>query len=209
NLALTRGLLIVNAIGNEGPKEGSIGAPADAPAAVTVGAVNSQGVLAAFSSVGPTYDRRVKPDVVAPGVGVITAVARTYDRYAPLNGTSLAAPLVAGCAALVLSAHPDWGPEMVRDAIAMSASRADRPDNRYGWGIVNARDAVLYPLIEGRVTDATTREPIGGAAVRWVAAGAAEGGAEAGTVQTDATGAYVIPNLPRGSYTITVTRQGY
>ena len=90
---------------------------------------------------------------------------------------------------------------MVRDASAMSASRADRPDNRYGWGIVNARDAVLYPLIEGRVTDATTREPIGGASVRW--------GAVEGIVQTDSTGAYVIPNLPRGSYTITVTKQGY
>ena len=215
NLALTRGLLIVNAIGNEGPKEGSIGAPADAPAAVSVGAVNSAGVLAGFSSVGPTYDRRMKPDVVAPGVGVITAVARTYDRYAPLSGTSLAAPLVAGCAALVLSAHPDWGPEMVRDAIAMSASRAERPDNRYGWGLVNARDAVLYPLIEGKVTDSTTREAIVGATVRWRAEAGAERamerdstGAE-GTVETDSTGAYVIPNLPRGSYTITVTKPGY
>jgi len=223
NLALTRGLLIVNAIGNEGPKEGSVGAPADAPAAVSVGAVNSAGVLAGFSSVGPTYDRRVKPDVVAPGVGVITAVARTYDRYAPLNGTSLAAPLVAGCAALVLSAHPDWGPEMVRDAIAMSASRADRPDNQYGWGIVNARDAVLYPLIEGKVTDSTTRETIGGATVRWRAAAGGEGaagtdstrgdsageGAGEGAAETDSTGAYVIPNLLQGSYTITVTKAGY
>ncbi len=215
NLALTRGLLIVNAIGNEGPKEGSIGAPADAPAAVSVGAVNSAGVLAGFSSVGPTYDRRVKPDVVAPGVGVITAVARTYDRYAPSSGTSLAAPLVAGCAALVLSAHPDWGPEMVRDAIAMSASRADRPDNRYGWGLVNARDAVLYPLIEGKVTDSTTREAIVGATVRWRANAGAERAVEGdstgeeGAVETDSTGAYVIPNLPRGSYTITVTKPGY
>jgi subtilisin family serine protease len=215
NLALTRGLLIVNAIGNEGPKEGSIGAPADAPAAVSVGAVNSAGVLAGFSSVGPTYDRRVKPDVVAPGVGVITAVARTYDRYTPLSGTSLAAPLVAGCAALVLSAHPDWGPEMLRDAIAMSASRAERPDNQYGWGIVNARDAVLYPLIEGKVTDSTTREAIGGATVRWRAEVGAERAVERdstgaeGAVEADSTGAYVIPNLPRGSYTITVTKAGY
>ncbi len=216
NLALARGLLIVNAIGNEGPNEGSIGAPADAPGAVTVGAVNSIGGLAGFSSVGPTYDLRVKPDVVAPGVGVITAVARTYDRYAPLNGTSLSAPLVAGCAALVLSRHPDWGPEMVRDAIAMSASRAERPDNRYGWGIVNARDAVLYPLIEGRITDSTTREPLKGATVRWEllwSAGptdAAESDSPPrGSVETDSTGAYVIPNLPRGTYTITVSKAGY
>ncbi len=233
NLALERGILIVNAIGNEGQKEGSIGAPADAPGAITVGAVNGIGNLAGFSSVGPTYDRRVKPDVVAPGVGVLTAKARTYDGYARLNGTSFSAPLVAGCAALVLSRHPDWGPEAVRDAIAMSASRAERPDTRYGWGIVNARDAVLYPLLEGTVTDSITREPLANAAVRWEPIAGPEkepivgpeaeqivgpkaespeatgDSPERGSVETDSTGAYVIPSLPRGTYTITVSRQGY
>jgi subtilisin family serine protease len=216
NLALTRGLLVLNAIGNEGPKEGSIGAPADAPGAISVGAVNGIGNLAGFSSVGPTYDRRTKPDVVAPGVGVFTAVARTYDHYARLNGTSFSTPLVAGCAALVLSAHPDWGPEAVRDALAMSASRAGQPDNQYGWGIVNARDAVLYPLLEGTVTDAVTRERLPGAAVRWEPlagsprAPAATGESPVtGSVLTDSTGAYVIPNLARGTYAITVSKAGY
>jgi subtilisin family serine protease len=216
NLALSRGVLVVNAIGNEGPKEGSIGAPADAPGAISVGAVNGIGNLAGFSSVGPTYDRRVKPDVVAPGVGVLTAKARTYDQYARASGTSFSAPLVAGCAALVLSAHPDWGPEAVRDALAMSASRAERPDNQYGWGIVNARDAVLYPLLEGRVTDSITREALAGAEVRWEpAAGPHAAGSTAaeskasGSVPTDSTGAYVIPNLPRGTYEITVSKPGY
>ena len=223
NLALTRGVLVVNAIGNEGPKEGSIGAPADAPGAISVGAVNGIGNLAGFSSVGPTYDRRTKPDVVAPGVGVFTALARTYDRYARVSGTSFSAPLVAGCAALVLSAHPDWGPEAVRDALAMSASRADQPDDRYGWGIVNAREAVLYPLLEGTVTDSITRERLPGATVRWEPAGgsprptaggnageAAPGESPAiGSVLTDSTGAYVVPNLPRGTYAITVSRPGY
>jgi subtilisin family serine protease len=222
NLALTRGVLVVNAIGNEGPKQGSIGAPADAPGAISVGAVNGIGNLAGFSSVGPTYDRRVKPDVVAPGVAVFTALARTHDRYVRVNGTSFSTPLVAGCAALVLSAHPDWGPEAVRDALAMSASRAGQPDNQYGWGIVNARDAVLYPLLEGTVTDSITRERLPGATVRWepaqsprAAAGANAGGAESGespasgSVLTDSTGAYVIPNLPRGTYAITVSKGGY
>ncbi len=225
NLALARGVLVVNAIGNEGPKQGSIGAPADAPGAISVGAVNGIGNLAGFSSVGPTYDRRVKPDVVAPGVGVFTALARTYDQYMRANGTSFSAPLVAGCAALVLSAHPDWGPEAVRDAIAMSANRADRPDNQYGWGIVNVRDAVLYPLLEGRVTDSVTREALAGATVRWepVAGSprvAPNGSAPSqetapgespanGEVRTDSTGAYVIPSLPRGTYAITVSMPGY
>ena len=216
NLALSRGLLIVNAIGNMGAVEGSIGAPADAPSAISVGAVNGIGNLARFSSVGPTYDRRVKPDLVAPGVGIFTALARTYDRYVALSGTSFSTPLVAGCAALVMQRHPDWGPEMVRDALMMSASRAERPDNRYGWGIVNARDAVFYPLIEGRVTDANTREPLRGATVRWEPQGSVDslGAASSdspprGSVETDSTGAYVIPNLPRGIYAIHVSKPGY
>jgi subtilisin family serine protease len=201
NLALERGLLIVNASGNEGVK--GIGAPADAPGAVTVGAVNGIGALTGFSSVGPTYDGRVKPDVVALGSQVYAALARTWDRYTRISGTSFSAPLVAGCAALVLSRHPDWGPETVREALAMSANRADRPDNQYGWGIVNARDAVLYPLLEGTVSDSITREPIPGATVRWSAT------AKSGAVETDSTGAYVIPNLDRGTYSITVSKPGY
>jgi len=209
NLAFERGLLIVNAIGNEGPREGSIGAPADAPGAISVGAVNGIGNVTTFSSVGPTYDRRMKPDVVALGSAVWSAQARTWDRYAPVSGTSFAAPLVAGCAALVLSRHPDWGPEAVRDALTMSASRADRPDNQYGWGIVNARDAVLYPLLEGTVTDSITREPIQGAAVRWSSAAGGNTHEANGSVDTDSTGAYVIPNLPPGSYTMTVSKPGY
>jgi subtilisin family serine protease len=138
-----------------------------------------------------------------------------------LNGTSFSAPLVAGCAALVLSAHPDWGPEAVRDALAMSASRAGQPDDRYGWGIVNARDAVLYPLLEGTITDSITREPLPGATVRWkpvagspraaAGASAAEPGESpaSGSVLTDSTGAYLIPSLPRGTYAISVSKPGY
>ena len=216
NLALSRGLLIVNAIGNEGQSAGSIGAPADAPGAISVGAVNGIGNLAGFSSVGPTYDRRVKPDVVAPGVAVLTAAGRTRDAYARVNGTSFSTPLVAGCVALIMERHPDWGPEMVRDAITMSASRAERPDNRFGWGLVNAREAVLYPLIEGVVTDFDTREPLQGATVRWEPAGsvdsldaAASDSPPRGSVETDSAGTYVIPNLPRGSFRITVSKAGY
>jgi subtilisin family serine protease len=165
--------------------------------------VNGIGVLTGFSSVGPTYDRRTKPDVVALGSQVYAAKARTWDEYIRQSGTSFSAPLVAGCAALVLSRHPDWTPEEVRDALTMSADRADRPDNQYGWGIVNARDAVLYPLIEGRVTDSITHEPIAGASVTWTR------GNERGVAETDSTGAYVLPNLPRGGYIIRIAKPGY
>ena len=193
-----------------------LGAPADAPGVIAVGAVDAQGRIARFSTVGPTWDRRVKPDLSAMGVQVTHATARTRDRYGRGNGTSYAAPLAAGCAALVLQAHPDWGPETAREALQMSADRAASPDNRYGWGIVNVRDAIIYPQIEGRVTDLHTHEPLARARVAWEPAGPdGAGGAPPGDspprgeVRVDSTGAYVIPNLPRGAYRLRVSADGY
>jgi subtilisin family serine protease len=216
NLALERGLLVFNSIGNQGPREGRMGAPADAPGVVSVGAVDADGRLAGFSTVGPTWDRRVKPELSALGVQVTHARARTRDRYGRGNGTSYATPLTAGCAALVMQAHPDWGPEMVREALLMSADRAASPDNRYGWGIVNVRDAIVYPQIEGRVTDLHTHEPAAGARVAWEPAGAVDSLGAApgdapprGAVRADSLGCYLIPNLPRGTYRLLVSADGH
>lgn len=214
NLALEHGVLIFNSIGNQGPDERTLSPPADAPGVIAVGAVDWNGQLTNFSSTGPTWDGRVKPDLVAMGSGVTHAAARTRDRYGRGGGTSYSTPLVAGCAAIVLSAHPDWGPEAVRDALVMSGNRAANPDNRYGWGVPNVRDAVLYPLVEGRVTDKATREPLGGARIAWEgvvdSSRAAPGDSPArGSTVTDSTGSYVIPNLPAGSYRMRVEAAGY
>jgi len=216
NLAFDRGLFLVNSIGNQGPREGTLGAPSDAPGVIAVGSVDWNGQISRFSSRGPTWDRRVKPDLVAMGSGVSMVTARSRDRYGRGSGTSYAAPLVAGCAALVLSAHPDWGPEAVRDALVMSGDRAAMPDSRYGWGVPNARDAILYPLIEGRVTDALTREPIALARVSWEPAGPVDSTRAApgdspprGVARADSTGAYVVPNLPPGVYRLRVNAEGY
>ncbi|HKQ18310.1 MAG TPA: carboxypeptidase-like regulatory domain-containing protein, partial [Candidatus Eisenbacteria bacterium] len=82
----------------------------------------------------------------------------------------------------------------------------------------NARDAILYPLIEGTITDAHTREPIFGASVSWEPAGpgsvdsafaAAGDSPPRGAVRTDAGGAYVIPNLPPGTYRLRIKADGY
>jgi len=142
NLAWERGVVLLNSAGNHGPKPETLGAPADAPGTLTVGAVSLAGRIVPFSSRGPTADGRIKPDVVAPGSGVLVASAGSLDRYHRGSGTSYSTPLVAGLAALVVEAHPDWGPEAVREAIVMSADRSDRPANDYGWGIPNARDAI-------------------------------------------------------------------
>ena len=206
----------MNSMGNYGPKERSLSPPADAPDVIAVGAVDWNGTLSRFSSIGPTWDSRVKPDLVAMGSGVTVARDRTRDRYNRAGGTSYSAPLIAGCAAIVMSAHPDWGPEAVRDALVMSADRASRPDPRYGWGVPNVRDAILYPFLEGRMTDFNTHEPIQNARVSWEPVGAVDSTHAApsdsplrGEMRADSTGAYVIPNLPAGTYRLRATAPGY
>ncbi len=216
NLAFERGVLVFNSIGNQGPDERTLSPPSDSPDVIAVGATNWNGRLTGFSSLGPTWDGRVKPDLVAMGSGVAHVIPRSRDRYGSGAGTSYSTPLVAGCAAIVLSAHPDWGPEMVRDALVLSGDRAGSPNNRYGWGIPNVRDAIFYPFVDGRVTDGRTREAIARATVAWEPAGAVDSLAAApgdspprGSVVTDSTGAYVVPNLPPGRYRLRVSAEGY
>ena len=140
------GMLVVTAAGNERHNSvwgGYIIAPADADSIITVGAVDAKGELAGFSGHGPTSDGRTKPEVVAQGVGVHCGSTGT-DAYTTASGTSLSTPLVAGCAALLLEAHPTWTPDDVRKAFMATASHADSPDNDYGWGIPDLLGATKY-----------------------------------------------------------------
>ena len=144
-IAARRGVTVVQSTGNEGSSGiGTLIVPSDADSIVSVGAVNFSNELASFSSVGPTNDGRIKPDVVAPGVAVYYAHLSSPQSYARANGTSLSAPLAAGVAALVRSARPELTPIQVREALRETADRADSAGSRYGWGLVNAWEAVLY-----------------------------------------------------------------
>jgi serine protease AprX len=141
--AASLGIVVVNAAGNYRHTTGHISAPADGDSVITVGAVDSTGILASFSSPGPTYDGRIKPDVCAQGVDTRCAVGgqlatRSPTGYGRAGGTSLSTPLVAGVAALLLEIHPEWGPWDVINALRSTASQNENPDNDYGWGIVNA-----------------------------------------------------------------------
>ncbi len=137
NLATSYGIVVCNAMGNEGSGYGTLIAPADAFEILSCGAVNSSGDIAGFSSHGPTYDGRIKPEVCARGVSTYCASAGGTMNYSYVNGTSLSTPIIGGCAALYLSIYPTMTPQAVRLALMETASRADNPDNTYGWGIVN------------------------------------------------------------------------
>lgn len=138
------GVIVVTAMGNEGNTVGSILAPADADSIISAGAVNADKKLAGFSSIGPTNDGRTKPDVCALGVAVYCATRDSTQTYTRASGTSLSTPLTAGVASLVISARPELTPLQVRDALRNSASQAANPDNRLGWGVLDAWEAVLY-----------------------------------------------------------------
>ncbi|MBC7187732.1 MAG: S8 family serine peptidase, partial [Calditrichaeota bacterium] len=145
DIAVSRGVVVVNSAGNEGNSAWRyIIAPADGDSVIAVGAVNSSGVLASFSSRGPTADGRTKPDVVAMGVGVYMAGPVHATDFRIGSGTSFSCPLVSGVVALMLDAHPYLTPMQVLEALRETADRAQAPDNDYGWGLVDAWKALLY-----------------------------------------------------------------
>jgi hypothetical protein len=158
-IAARNGVVVVNSMGNEaGTAWKFLTSPADADSIISVGAVNSLGNYAAFSSIGPTGDGRTKPDVVAHGVGTYCAIppGKVTPYTNTSQGTSLSAPLVAGVAAMLLSARPELTPVQVRDALRNTASNASSPNNTIGWGVVNAYSALLYHgMVTGTDPDIT------------------------------------------------------
>jgi len=143
--AVKVGIVVVTAAGNSG---GDISwpyiiSPGDCDTAITVGAVDSSGVLAGFSSRGPTSDGRIKPDVCAQGVRTVGAGLADSATYITAAGTSCSTPLIGAAVALILSAHPQLTPLQVRNALRATASQANAPDTAYGWGIARAMDAAL------------------------------------------------------------------
>jgi serine protease AprX len=156
-IAARKGVVVVTAMGNEGSmpmglhKDSTLVSPADADSIISVGAAASDGELASFSGCGPTADGRIKPEVVAQGMAVYWADGTTTSDYGYVQGTSCSTPLVAGAAALILSAHPELTPMQVREALLrtavpsafMTTQNTVYPNNYYGWGFVDARAAAL------------------------------------------------------------------
>ena len=165
--AASRGIVVVNAMGNEGQSSWQkMIAPADAEGVVTVGAVDSTGHRASFSSKGPTFDGRIKPDVVAMGVAVRVVNPASTDGYIRINGTSFSTPLTAGLVALLLEAQPDWTPGQILAALQTTASQSTAPDTLIGYGVVNGRNALAtVPTVS--VTDFSLTNDLDGVLLEW------------------------------------------
>ncbi|HAY32607.1 MAG TPA: S8 family serine peptidase [Ignavibacteria bacterium] len=146
DIAVSKGIVVVISAGNDGfnPDHNTLGAPADGKKVITVGAVNLGKLRAGFSSVGPTADGRIKPEVMALGISNYTAFpgAGNVGYLNSSSGTSLACPMVAGVCAIMLSANPLLTPDDVKQILLSSSERNGQPDNLTGWGVVNALSAV-------------------------------------------------------------------
>ena len=140
DLAAKKGILVVNSAGNSGNGVWKyIVAPADADSVMAVGATNTSGTIASFSSYGPSSDGQVKPNVVTAGAGII--VAGTNSQPAFNSGTSFSCPNMAGLSACLWQGFPEVNNMKIIDAIQKSAHKFSSPDDRYGYGIPNMKTA--------------------------------------------------------------------
>lgn len=134
-MASERGIIVLVAAGNDGnsKKSNYISCPGDAEKILTVGGVDYDREHTSFSSYGPTYDKRTKPDICAKARYVY--VADDNNEFTRSNGTSFATPIMAGAVACLLQANPDKSVEEIMEALKKSADHNFDPNNSYGYGI--------------------------------------------------------------------------
>ncbi len=144
DIAASKGILIVNSAGNSANEPWHyIGTPADADSILTVGAVDPYGDYAYFSSVGPTSDGRIKPDVCAQGVGTWVASMSGGNNVSAGNGTSFSSPVIAGASACLWQSNLASNNMEIIQAIKQSSSQYNNPDALLGYGIPNFAAAFL------------------------------------------------------------------
>ncbi len=146
DIAAKKGMLPVIAAGNEGASAWRyISSPADADSAMAVGAVDTLGNVAAFSSFGPSSDGQIKPNVAATGARAVVASPNTgLPVYS--NGTSFAAPNMAGLTTCLWQAFPEYNNIAILDAMQKSANRFATPNDRTGYGIPDVKKAFVILL---------------------------------------------------------------
>jgi len=169
------GLIMCVAAGNSGPAPSTIVMPGGAEKVITVGAVDSTGLIFDQSSRGPTLNGEIKPDLVTLGVDVPSALAGSKNGISSVSGTSMAVPQVSGASAVLLEIDPDLQPADVKRLLLKTADELgpEGKDNLYGYGAlnltralrsINAPEEMLYPpdLLDVRLSrdEANEGEPV-------------------------------------------------
>ena len=221
------GIFPVFAAGNDGEMgDGSVDSPGSFPHAVAVGATDAQDVIASFSSRGPSFWDETKPEVSAPGVNIRSSVpgGGYEDGW---SGTSMSTPHVTGLATLLLEADPTLTPDDLENFIKYTTLDLGEsgPDNAYGWGRIDAYDAVRWAVGAGKLYGSVSGES-GNEGIRrsgnqempdslitdsLITDSLVSGVSQAGdrfVTATDATGTYTV-SVPGGVYEVTASAFGY
>jgi subtilisin family serine protease len=179
------GVVVSIAAGNSGSElgGGSVGSPGSAAEAITVAAADDRSGIAGFSSIGPTpLSVRLKPDLAAPGVDILSSIPNHLGGWAELSGTSMATPHVSGLAALLLEQHPTWTPPQVKSALVQTAVPLSEAPTVGGTGIADAGRATNPLLFATPTSVSFGLLPRPGSASARVLLADAGGGAGAWTV---------------------------
>ncbi len=208
---LNAGILPIFSAGNNGPEAGTVGSPGSYNNAFAVGATTIDDEIALFSSRGPSPWGKIKPEVAAPGKDVRSAIPG--GSYAVYEGTSMAAPHVSGLAALLLQASPALANNLSNIARVITSTAVPLgspiPNNDYGWGRIDAYNAVMsvapVGTLQGQVTRAGSGAAISNAAVQITRRSSPEIIINAAT---NATGNY-LQGLAAGVYDVTASAFGY
>ncbi|MBT7242593.1 MAG: S8 family serine peptidase [Flavobacteriaceae bacterium] len=140
NIAFDKGMILVTSAGNSGNTDfPTVGTPGDSPGTLTIGAVNSNGNYASFSSIGPTVDGRVKPDLMAQGVSA--AVINTGGNVDFSSGTSFSSPIMAGVITCLWQSRPEVPNGHIMQIVRESANLYNNPTDQMGYGIPNFENA--------------------------------------------------------------------
>lgn len=136
NMAFSKGIIVVASAGNEGSNpEPHVGVPGEATSALAIGAVKSDRTRASFSSIGPSFDGRIKPDVLAQGEASV--LSNTFGNITTASGTSFSGPIMAGMIASFWQAVPTLTNQQVLNFVKQSADNLATPNGLYGYGIPN------------------------------------------------------------------------
>jgi len=202
------GIFVVFSNGNEGPGRGTVGSPASLPEAFAVGASDADDEVAYFSSRGPSPWDEIRPHVVAPGVGVRSALPG--GAYGEMTGTSMAAPHVSGIVALLRSVNPTLSITSTAYVLTSTAVpiTVPAPNNDSGWGRVDAFAAVAAVAHPGFITGTVARAGDEAPITRATVAAAPHGGGGGGTATTGDDGAYLLALAPT-VYDVTASAFGY